>query len=444
MTLIEEAGKGKTSPLIERVAALEKVESEYIREGLVKGEIVVPKNRGRELARPVAIGKGLKTKVNANLGTSTDYPSLQDELEKAETAIEAGADTVMDLSTGGDLDEVRRRILQKCPGPLGTVPIYQAVIETIRDEGALVKLDPERIFEVIERQAEDGVDFMTVHCGVTRGTLERLRLEGRVTDIVSRGGAFLVTWMVANGEENPLYEQFDRLLEIAGKYDVTLSLGDGFRPGCIADATDRAQIYELILLGELAERALEMGVQVMIEGPGHIPFQEVELNVLLEKKLCHNAPFYVLGPLVTDIAPGYDHISLAIGGAAAAAAGADFLCYVTPSEHLALPTVEDVRLGVITSRIAAHAGDIAKGVRGAEDWDLRVSRARKDLDWEEEIRSSIDPMLAKKIREDRKPRVSEVCTMCGDYCAIKLVEETLKKEGRKDWKRKAAKDRGSP
>lgn len=427
MSLREEASKGTITSLMERVAAEERVESEYIRSGLASGEIVIPKNVKRALEKPVAIGKRLRTKVNANVGTSTDYPSLEDELRKTEEAIEAGADTVMDLSTGGDLDEVRRAILKKCPVPVGTVPIYQAAIEAIRDEGALTKMSQDKVFKVIERQAEDGVDFMTVHCGVTRGTLERLRLEGRVTDIVSRGGAFLVTWMVANDKENPLYEQFDRLLELARSYDITLSLGDGFRPGCLADATDRAQIYELIMLGELAERAWEAGVQVMIEGPGHIPFHQVELNVLLEKRICHNAPFYVLGPLVTDVAAGYDHITAAIGGAAAAAAGADFLCYVTPSEHLALPTVKDVRDGVIASRIAARAGDIAKGVKGAEDWDNAVSRARKLLDWEEEIRSSLDPETARRIREERKPMISEVCTMCGKYCAIKLVEEALKK-----------------
>ncbi len=427
MTLREEASKGTITSLMEKVAAQEKVDSEYIRSGLASGEIVIPKNSKRSLEKPVAIGKRLRTKVNANVGTSTDYPSLEDELRKTEEAIEAGADTVMDLSTGGDLDEVRRAILKKCPVPVGTVPIYQAAIEAIRDEGALTKMSQDKVFKVIERQAEDGVDFMTVHCGVTRGTLERLRLEGRVTDIVSRGGAFLVTWMVANEKENPLYEQFDRLLELAKSYDITLSLGDGFRPGCLADATDRAQIYELIILGELAERAWEAGVQVMIEGPGHIPFHHVELNVLLEKQICHNAPFYVLGPLVTDVAAGYDHITAAIGGAAAAAAGADFLCYVTPSEHLALPTVKDVRDGVIASRIAARAGDIAKGVKGAEDWDNTISRARKLLDWEEEIRSSLDPETARRIREERKPTISEVCTMCGKYCAIKLVEEALKK-----------------
>ncbi len=427
MTAKEEASLGRTTPLLEDLATEEGVESEYMREGLAKGEIVVPKNRSRDVRTPVAIGKGLRTKVNANVGTSTDYPDLGDELEKIEEAMEAGADTIMDLSTGGDLDEARRAILATSPVPVGTVPIYQAVIEAIRDQGALVKMSPEKVFEVIERQAEDGVDFMTVHCGVTRGTLERLRLEGRVTDIVSRGGAFLTCWMVANERENPLYEQFDRLLETAKSHDITLSLGDGFRPGCLADATDRAQIYELILLGELAERAWEAGVQVMIEGPGHIPFHEVELNVLLQKRICHNAPFYVLGPLVTDIAPGYDHITSAIGGAAAAAAGADFLCYVTPSEHLALPTAEDVRKGVVASKIAAQAGDIAKGVRGAQDWDLRISRARKLLDWEEEISSSLDPETAGRIREERKPRISDVCTMCGEYCAIKLVEEALKK-----------------
>jgi len=287
-------------------------------------------------------------------------------------------------------------------------------------------MSPEKLFEVIEKQGQEGVDFITVHCGVTQETLSRLKSQGRLMDIVSRGGAFLTTWMVANDQENPLYEYFDRLLDLADRYDFTLSLGDGFRPGCLADATDRAQIQEIIILGELTKRAWERDVQVMIEGPGHVPIDQIEANVLLEKKLCHGAPFYVLGPLVTDVASGYDHISCAIGGALAASVGADFLCYVTPGEHLRLPTLAEVREGVIATRIAAHAGDIAKGVRGALEWDLEMSKARKHLDWERQIALSIDPAHAREVRSKSKPQEGGVCTMCGEYCAVKLVEEALR------------------
>ena len=426
MTQMSMARKGELTEEMRTVAKQEGVAPEQIRDGVAEGTIVIPKNLGHKLSRPIGIGKGLRTKVNANIGTSTDYINPEEELEKAKVSWEAGADTIMDLSTGGDLDQIRRQILRESPLPVGTVPIYQAAIETIAQKGALVHMDRGKIFEVIERQAQDGVDFVTVHCGVTRGVFERLRLQGRVMDIVSRGGAFLVTWMLANGEENPLYEDFDRLLDIAQRYDLTLSLGDGFRPGSIVDATDRPQLEELIVLGELTKRAWEKEVQVMIEGPGHVPLDQVEANVLLEKKLCYGAPFYVLGPLVTDIAPGYDHIGCAIGGAVAAAAGADFLCYVTPGEHLRLPGVKEVREGVMAARVAAHAGDLVKGVKGAWDWDLRMSKARKRLDWEEQIRLSIDPELARRAREESRPMLSDVCTMCGEYCAVKLVEEALR------------------
>jgi len=376
MTQLEQARKGNVTFEMKKVCQQEKIKEEDLLERIARGEIVIPKNKFRSGVSVRAIGKGLKTKVNTNIGTSPDVADLKYEIAKLEVAEKAGTDTIMDLSTGGDLDKIRRTILQKTSLPLGTVPVYQAAVEAIDREGSIIHMDPEKIFEVIQRQAEDGVDFMTVHCGVTQNTLERLRKEGRVSDIVSRGGAFLTCWMIANEKENPLYSQFDRLLEIAKKYDVTLSLGDGLRPGCIADSTDRAQIQELIILGELADQALNSGVQVMIEGPGHIPFQEIETNIILEKKLCHNAPFYVLGPVVTDIAPGYDHITSAIGGAYAASVGADFLCYVTPGEHLRLPTLEDVREGVITARIAAHIGDLSKGVKGAFEWDLEVARNR--------------------------------------------------------------------
>jgi len=426
MTQMSLARKGMITNEMKAVAEYEGLDPEQVRGGIAEGTIIIPKNINHKLSRPIGIGKGLRTKVNANLGTSTDYVNLDEELDKARISWEAGADTIMDLSTGGDLDQPRREILRKSPIPLGTVPIYQAAIETIAQKGALIRMERDKIFEVIERQAQDGVDFVTVHCGVTRSAFERLRLQGRVMDIVSRGGAFLITWMLANNQENPLYEDFDRLLEIAQRYDLTLSLGDGFRPGSIVDATDRAQLEELIILGELTKRAWEKGVQVMIEGPGHVPLDQVEANVLLEKKLCYGAPFYVLGPLVTDIAPGYDHIGCAIGGAIAAGAGADFLCYVTPAEHLKLPGLEEVREGVMAARVAAHAGDLVKGVKGAWEWDQKMSAARKKLDWDEQIRLSLDPKLARRVREESQPKLSDVCTMCGEYCAVKLVEKALR------------------
>lgn len=428
MNQLREAKKGNLTPEMIKVAKEEGLDPEFIGERMAKGQIIIPKNIRHNLRSPKAIGAGVRTKINTNLGTSTDYVDLNYELKKLKVAIEAGTDTVMDLSTGGDLDKIRRSILKSCPLPVGTVPIYQAAIESISEKKALIRMTKDKIFEVIQRQAEDGVDFITVHCGLTRMSLERLKKEGRLTDIVSRGGAFLTTWMIANDEENPLYEEYDRLLEIAKKYDLTLSLGDGLRPGCLADSTDRAQVQELILLGELAKRAYEEDVQVMIEGPGHIPLSEIRTNVLLEKKLCHNAPFYVLGPVVTDIAPGYDHITSAIGGAYAASSGADFLCYVTAAEHLRLPTVEDVREGVVVTRIAAHIGDIAKGIKGAMDWDIKMAKARKKRDWQQQIRLAIDPNLARKMREESKPHISDVCTMCGEYCALKLVEKALKPE----------------
>ncbi len=426
MNQLNEAKKGRITPEMRRVAKEEGLNPEFIRENLACGEIIIPKNVRRNLSHPKAIGRGTKTKVNTNIGTSTDYADVDYEVKKLEVSVEAGTDTVMDLSTGGDLDKIRRSILKACPLPLGTVPIYQAAIESITEKGALIKMKKEKIFKVIERQAEDGVDFVTVHCGLTRQTLERLRGEGRVTDIVSRGGAFLTCWMVANDKENPLYEDYDRLLEIARRYDLTLSLGDGLRPGSLADSTDRAQIQELILLGELAKRAWEQDVQVMIEGPGHLLFSEIEANILLEKKLCHRAPFYVLGPVVTDVAPGYDHITSAIGGAYAASSGADFLCYVTAGEHLRLPTLEDVREGVVVTRIAAHIGDIAKGVKGALEWDRKMAEMRKERNWEKQMELAIDPTLARKMRAASKPHLSDVCTMCGEYCALKIVEKALK------------------
>lgn len=425
MTQIEAARAGKITYEMEEVARQEGVSPEFVRDGIAAGTIVITRNIKRNNINPCGIGAGLRTKVNANLGTSPDSSDLSKEMEKLRTAIKYGADTIMDLSTGGDLDEIRRWFIKESPVPVGSVPIYNAAVEAVRSERSIVNMTADDMFEAIERHVSDGIDFITVHCGTTLSVLERLKEQGRIADVVSRGGAFMVEWMIYNEEENPLYAQFDRLLEIAKEFDVTLSLGDGLRPGCLSDATDRPQIQELIILGELASRAREYGVQVMIEGPGHVPLNEIEANVLLEKKLCNGAPFYVLGPIVTDIAPGYDHITSAIGGAIAAKAGADFLCYVTPAEHLCLPTVEDVKLGVISAKIAAHAADIAKGIKSAKDLDMRMGKARKDLDWKLQSELSIDPEIVVSIREKNPSSETEACTMCGKFCAMKGVREYL-------------------
>ena len=430
MTQIEFARKGTISPQMSTVAEREGMEPELIRRGIDEGRIVIPTNPSHKGLDPCGIGEGLRTKVNANIGTSSDYGDVDSELEKLKVAVDAGADTVMDLSTGGDIALIRRGILSKSPLPLGTVPIYQAGIEAIARRGAIVDMTTEDIFATIEEQAKDGVDFMTVHCGVTLAAIERLKKGERVTDVVSRGGAFLIGWMLHNERENPLYEYYDRLLEIAKRFDITLSLGDGLRPGSLADATDRAQVEELLTLGELVERAREAGVQVMVEGPGHLPLNQIVANVELEKSICKGAPFYVLGPLVTDVAAGYDHITGAIGGAIAAAAGADFLCYVTPSEHLSIPDSDDVREGVIASRIAAHSADISKGVKGAWDWDLQMSRARRNLDWEKQTRLSLNPEMARSVHSKHKAS-GAACSMCGDFCAMMLIEKYLGKTATK-------------
>ena len=424
MTQLELARKGTVSPQIKHVAEKEGLEVDLIIQGLAKGEITIPANVNHINLIPCGIGKGLRTKVNANIGTSSDFCDLNTELRKLQTAIDFGADTVMDLSTGGDISAIRRAILSASTVPVGTVPIYQAGIEAIENRGAIVNMSVDEIFAVIEEHAKDGVDFMTVHCGVTQESLARLKKQGRTTDIVSRGGAFLIGWMLHNDKENPLYQYYDRLLDLALEYDFALSLGDGLRPGCLADATDRAQIEELIILGELTECSREAGVQAMIEGPGHLPLNQIATNVQLEKSLCRGAPFYVLGPLVTDVGAGYDHITAAIGGAIAAATGADFLCYVTPSEHLSLPGIEDVKEGVIASRIAAHAADIVKGVKGAKEWDEQMSRARKALDWKTQAKLSLDPELSQQIHS-KIPASGETCSMCGKYCAMAIVEKYL-------------------
>jgi len=429
MTIKEKAQKGLLFPEIELCAKDEQISPEKLLKLVAEGQAVVPANRKAQLKRPCAIGKGLRTKVNANIGTSRDLPDVEPELEKLRVALEAGADTIMDLSTGGPIDEIRRRIRENCPVPLGTVPIYQAAVEAVEiHKKPIVEMTIDEMFKAVEKHAQDGVDFMTIHCGVTRTVLERFERQERILGVVSRGGSFLVEWMVYNQKENPFYERFDDLLALAKEYEVTLSLGDGIRPGCLADATDGPQVQELIILGELTLRAWEAGVQVMIEGPGHVPLNQIEANVLLEKRLCHGAPFYVLGPLVTDIAPGYDHIGCAIGGAIAAAAGADFLCYVTPAEHLRLPTIEDVREGVIAARIAGHAADIVKGVPGAFEKDLAMAKARARLDWEAQIKLSIDPEKARRYRLEGGVSKGKACTMCGEYCAIKVFERARQKK----------------
>ena len=428
-TQLDYARKGIITEKMQAAARTEGVSPEFIRDGIAAGNIIICHNIKHAGGTPLPVGKGLRTKVNANIGTSADDLDISKELEKARIAVQYGADALMDLSTGGPVDEIRRAIIAETDACIGSVPLYQAAVDTVRvHRRALVEMTVDDIFAGIVKHAEDGVDFITVHCGVTRSTVERMKNEGRLMDVVSRGGAFTIEWMAHNRQENPLFEHFDRLLEIAREYDLTLSLGDGFRPGCLADATDRAQIHELIILGELTQRAREAGVQVMIEGPGHMPLNQIEANILLQKRLCHGAPFYVLGPLVTDIAPGYDHITCAIGGAIAASAGADFLCYVTPSEHLRLPTVEDVRQGVVASRIAAHAADIVKGVKGAIDRDIRMAKCRKALDWEGQFSLALDPERARELRAGSGVADHGACTMCGEFCAYKVMDDAMQKQ----------------
>ncbi len=428
-TQLEYARSGIITEKMKEAALAEGVSPEFIRDGIAAGTIIICHNVKHGNGRPLAVGTGLRTKVNANIGTSADDTDIAKELEKARVAVQFGADAIMDLSTGGPVDEIRRAIIAETNACIGTVPLYQAALDAVRTKKkAIVDMTVDDIFAGVIKHAEDGVDFVTVHCGVTRGTVERMKNEGRLMDVVSRGGAFTVEWMAYNNRENPLFEHFDRLLEIVKAYDMTLSLGDGFRPGCLADATDRAQIHELILLGELTQRATAAGVQVMIEGPGHVPLNQIEANILLQKRLCHGAPFYVLGPLVTDIAPGYDHITCAVGGAIAAAAGADFLCYVTPSEHLRLPTIEDVREGVIASRIAAHAADIAKGVKGAMAKDVQMAKCRKKLDWEGQFGMALDPEKARRLRAESGVAEHGACTMCGEFCAYKVMDDAMEKQ----------------
>lgn len=428
-TQIEYARAGIITDKMSIAAKEANIAAETLRQGIAEGTAIICHNNNHHNGKPLAVGKGIKTRINANIGTSRDDTSIDRELEKARVAVAAGADSIMDLSTGGPIDEIRAAIISETDICIGSVPLYQAACDTVIHKGrAIVEMTVDDIFAGVKKHLDDGVDFITVHCGVTRKTLELMDAEGRLMEVVSRGGSFTCAWMDHNSAENPLYEHFDRLLQLVKPYDAALSLGDGFRPGCIADATDRAQIHELIVLGELTERAWQQGIQVMIEGPGHVPLNQIQANVQLQKRLCHGAPFYVLGPLVTDIAPGYDHITCAIGGAIAASAGADFLCYVTPSEHLCLPTAADVHEGVMATRLAGHAADIVKGIPGAMERDIAISKARKELDWEKQYELSLDPDLARK-RRGAMAEVADIhgaCTMCGEYCAYKIMSSREK------------------
>ena len=423
MTIMQDARKGIITDEIKEVAAAERVEAEVVRRRVADGSIVIPCNPIHS-PKPLGIGKGMRVKVNANIGTSMEYCNPDEEKEKARVSLAAGTHAIMDLSTGGDLDGIRKELLEIVDVPFGTVPIYQAGIDAIEKRGAIVDMTSDDMFNSFRNQAKQGVDFAVSHVGVTMESVERLRRQHRLIPMVSRGGAFHMAWILHNGEENPLYREFDYLLEIAGEYDMTLSLGDGMRSGGLYDSNDRAKFQELLIIGELVERAREAGVQTMVEGPGHMPLTDIEPNIKVMKRVTGDAPYFVLGPLVTDIAPGYDHIVGAIGGAVAGYHGADFLCYVTPAEHLSLPDVDDVREGVIASRIAAHAADLARGID--RDVDTEFSRARHELNWKKMFDSCIDPEKAREYRKRRKPTEDpRACSMCGKLCAIEMVEKYL-------------------
>ncbi|MBU3952835.1 MAG: phosphomethylpyrimidine synthase ThiC [Proteobacteria bacterium] len=421
-TQMDAAGKGIFTSQMEQVLENESISRQALLDGVASGRIAIPANKNHVGLRAAGVGAGLKTKINVNLGVSKDVCSFDSEMSKAMLALEYKADAIMDLSVSGDTQGFRKRLVREVPVMIGSVPIYDTLTRTGKPTEEITLDD---WFETVEIHAENGIDFVTIHAGLTRKCVESIRTNPRLCGIVSRGGAILFEWMEKTGNENPFYEYFDRLLGICQRHDVCISLGDGLRPGSIMDSTDAPQIQELITLGELTKRAWAKKVQVMIEGPGHVPLHEVEMNMKLQKKLCHNAPFYVLGPLVTDIAPGYDHITSAIGGALAAMHGADFLCYVTPAEHLRLPSIEDVKEGIMASKIAAHAGDLAKGIGGAAELDFKMSRARVALDWEGQFAAAIDPAKALAYRESSQPSEKGVCTMCGDFCAMKRVKDLL-------------------
>ena len=421
-TQMDAARQGIITPQMEAAAKKEQIDVQELRELMAQGKAVIPANKLHTCLEPNAIGSMLKTKINVNLGTSRDWKDLDMELEKVNDAVKMGAESIMDLSSFGDTQKFRRKLTSQCPAIIGTVPIYDAVVYYHKP---LKEITSQEWIDIVEMHAKDGVDFMTIHVGINKATAGRFKKNKRLTNIVSRGGSIIFAWMEMTGEENPFYEHYDHILEICREYDVTLSLGDACRPGCIADAGDISQIEELVTLGELTKRAWEKDVQVIIEGPGHMALNQIEANMKIQQTICQGAPFYVLGPLVTDIAPGYDHITAAIGGAIAAANGASFLCYVTPAEHLRLPDVDDVKEGIIASKIAAHAADIAKGIKGASDWDRQMSTARKNLDWEEMFRLAIDPEKARRYRAQAKPEKEDTCSMCGNFCAVKNMNRIL-------------------
>lgn len=426
-TQMESAKRGQVTEEMRIVAKDEGISPDALRDRIAKGTVIIPRNVAHEKIRLIGIGEGLRTKVNANLGTSSDLCNLKLEVKKAKTAVKYGTDTIMDLSTAGNLGQLRKTLLKATSVPFGTVPIYQSTIQTAARKGSIVDMTEDDLFNTIEQHAKDGVDFITVHCGVVKQIVDHIVRHPRLMGIVSRGGTFLTTWILYNQKENPLYANYDYLLELVKEYDVALSLGDGLRPGSIFDATDWPQLQELLILSELVKRAHKANVQVMVEGPGHLPLNHIEANVQLEKSLCKGVPFYVLGPIVTEIAPGYDHIVAAIGGAVAALAGADFLCYVCPSEHLGIPLVEDVKLGVIAMKIAAHAADIVKLGPKASNRDLQMDKARAKLDWESQFKMALDSEYARQVHSRIKPKVTGTCTMCGKYCALKLLAKQLKK-----------------
>ena len=421
-TQMDAAKKGIVTKEMETVAKKENVDVKLIMQKVAEGKIAIPANKNHACLSAEGVGEGLKTKINVNLGISRDCCNIEKEMEKVNMAIQMGTEAIMDLSNYGHTEMFRKKLIATAPAMIGTVPMYYAIGFLQKD---IADITIDEFFKVVEKHAEDGVDFMTIHVGLNRETVETFKRNKRLTNIVSRGGSLLFAWMEANHAENPFYEYYDRLLDICEKYDVTLSLGDACRPGSIADATDAVQIKELITLGELTKRAWERNVQVMIEGPGHMALNEIEANVMLEKKLCHGAPFYVLGPLVTDVAPGYDHITSAIGGAIAAAAGVDFLCYVTPAEHLRLPNLEDMKEGIVATKIAAHAGDIAKNIPGARDWDNKMSKARADINWEAMFDLALEPEKPRRYREESKPEHEDTCTMCGKMCAVRSMNKVL-------------------
>jgi len=431
MTQLEDARSGNITEAMQQVAAAEHISPKIVRQRVAEGSVVIPKNIHHNfIAR--GVGQGLTTKVNANIGTSPSHFNMDEELGKLDVAVAAGADAVMDLSTGGDLDQILKSIITHSPVMIGTVPIYKTISRVFAAKRDCADVTEDEIFDEIECQAQIGVDFITVHCGITRQSLKALQHSNRLMGIVSRGGSLMAEWIIKNDAENPLYEKFDRLLEICRIHDVTLSLGDGLRPGTIFDAEDGAQITEMVILGQLAAQARAAGVQVMIEGPGHVPLSRIAGDMKAQKRLCGGAPYYVLGPLPTDIAAGYDHITAAIGGAIAAANGADFLCYVTPAEHLALPTIEDVREGVIASKIAAHIGDLEKGIPSAWERDRKMSEARNRFDWKTMFEVCIDPVKARKVRNRSEDRDRDVCTMCGDMCALKTYGRAFGEEKKND------------